>query len=209
MPLNTLQNCANGIQCGSAPIAIKDMLFILKRRWQTALAGLVVLATVGLLLRAVLPSPTALAFSADTLLLGVAVFAGVLLSDILLHGLFLLTFGDSYRRRHRELVALFRGQAPPAIVLGAAMAGVGEELVFRGLSVEPAYLIGGAVLFGLLHHVRASLWPFTVWAIYQGLLFAATLSLTQALTVTMTAHFLHDSAGFLLFRHLNRREGTE
>jgi len=103
---------------------------------------------------------------------------------------------------------LFRGQRLPAIVLGAGMAGVGEELVFRGLSLEPAYLIGGAVVFGLLHHVRASLWPFTVWAIYQGLLFAAAVSLTQALTVTMTAHFLHDSAGFLLFRCLNRGKVT-
>jgi membrane protease YdiL (CAAX protease family) len=85
------------------------------------------------------------------------------------------------------------------------MAAVGEELVFRGLSLAPAYLIPAAIVFGLLHHIRASLWLFTVWAVYQGLLFAAALYLTQALAVTMTAHFLHDLAGFLLFVRLNRR----
>ena len=65
---------------------------------------------------------------------------------MLLHGLFCLLFGAAYRRRHRELVEVFRGQSTAAILAGAAMAGLGEELVFRGLSTSPLYLAGALVL---------------------------------------------------------------
>jgi membrane protease YdiL (CAAX protease family) len=181
------------------------MLFLLKRRWQTALAGTAALAALGLGLRLILPGAVPFGFSAEAVLLGVGVFSAVLVSDALLYGLACLTFGEAYRRKHRELTALFRGQTLAAVLVGALLAGVGEELVFRGLSTAPAYLGCGVVVFGALHHIRASLWPFTLWAAYQGLLFAVALSLTGVLAVPMVAHFLHDLAGFLLFAHLNGR----
>jgi membrane protease YdiL (CAAX protease family) len=181
------------------------MLFLLKRRWQTALAGLILLAALGLGLRGLLPEAPPLDFSAEAVLLGAGVFATVLCSDVILHGVFCLAFGAPYRRRHRELAEVFRGQSLAAILIGALMAGVGEELVFRGLGSGPVYLIVSAVVFGGLHHIRASLWPFTPWAVYQGLLLAAPLYLTGMLAVTMVAHFLHDFTGFLLFRYLHGR----
>ena len=92
------------------------------------------------------------------------------------------------------------------VLIGALMAGVGEELVFRGASLSQTYLFGGAVVFGLLHHIRRDLWPFTIWAVWQGLLFATALYLTELLFVTMVAHFLHDFIGFLIFRYINRLE---
>jgi membrane protease YdiL (CAAX protease family) len=179
------------------------MLFLLKRTWAGGLAGLALLAALGLALRHLLSDVPPILPSWQHVLLGVAVVAVVLVSDVSLHGLFCLVFGESYRRRHRELAAVFRGQTLAAILAGAAMAGLGEELVFRGLSKEAPYLIVSAVAFGLLHHVRWSLWPFTAWAVWQGLLFAAALWYFEALSVTMTAHFLHDFAGFLIFRRLN------
>src|SRR5262249_32791162 len=130
-------------------------------------------------------------------------YFGVLCSDALLHGLFLLLFGEVYRRRHRELVGVFRGQSVAALLSGSLLAGVGGELVFRGLSTNPAYLAGAAGPLGLLHHIRRSLWPFTLWAMWQGALFAVALSWTHNLSVTMAAHFLHDVTGFLVFRYLN------
>ena len=134
---------------------------------------------------------------------GTAVVGIVLLSDVTLHGVLCLIFREPYRRRHRELAAVFRGQTVAAMAAGAAMAGLGEELVFRGLTEDGRYLAVWAVAFGLLHHVRRSLWPFTVWAIWQGLLLAAALWYFRELSVTMTAHGLHDLAGFLIFRRLN------
>jgi membrane protease YdiL (CAAX protease family) len=183
----------------------KAMLFTLKRTWAGGLLGLVVLAALGLGLRRLLGTGAEAGPLPAAVVLGVAAFAVVLTSDVLLHGLFLLLFGAPYRRRHRELAQVFRGQTAAAILAGALMAGCGEELVFRGLGTGPAYLAVAAVVFGLLHHFRRSLWPFTVWAMWQGLLLGAALWWTDNLLVPMVAHFLHDLTGFLIFRRLNRR----
>jgi membrane protease YdiL (CAAX protease family) len=180
------------------------MLFLLKRTWAGAVAGWLVLALLGVSLRTLFASAPALGISWWSAALGLGVVAAVLVSDLLLHGLFLLTLRDWYRQRHRQLVEVFKGQSLLAALAGAGMAGGGEEWLFRGLSTEPVYLMSAAVVFGLLHHIRGPLWPFTVWAVYQGLLFALALFLTQCLFVTMLAHFLHDLAGFLIFRYLNR-----
>jgi membrane protease YdiL (CAAX protease family) len=179
------------------------MLFLLKRTWPGALAGLAVLALLGVSLRHLLATGPPVDASWESVVLGVAVVGAVLVSDVSLHGLFCLVFGQPYRRRHRELAEVFRGQSFAAILAGAAMAGFGEEWVFRGLGSGPVYLIASAVVFGLLHHVRRSLWPFTLWAVWEGLLFAAAVWYFERLAVTMTAHFLHDLAGFLIFRRLN------
>jgi membrane protease YdiL (CAAX protease family) len=181
------------------------MLFLLKRTWPAGLISLLVLCLLGLGLRSQLGGGTELGVSPGAFLLGCVVFTLVTVSDVTLHGLFCLLFGERYRRRHRELVAVFRGQTIAAILVGALMAGLGEELVFRGLGTKPLYLTGSAVVFGLIHHIRRSLWPFTLWAIWQGLLFAGALYYTELLCVTMTAHFLHDLTGFIIFRYLNHR----
>jgi membrane protease YdiL (CAAX protease family) len=179
------------------------MLFILKRHWTTALIGLAALSLVGVALRA-LRSGAPMAPTAHAALLGLAALGIILLSDVTLHGLLCLLWGQEYRQRHRELVGLFRNQSLIAILIGALMAGIGEELVFRGGSLSPVYLFGGAIVFGLLHHIRHDLWPFTIWAIWQGIIFATALYVTEMLLVTMVAHFLHDLIGFLIFRYLNR-----
>ncbi len=184
------------------------MLFLLKRTWLGGLAGLALFAAPGLVLRLLLPDVPPLRPSAQRTLLGVAVVGMVLVSDVSIHGLLCLAFGERYRTRHRELAAVFRGQTFMAILAGAAMAGFGEELVFRGMSANPGFLVASAVVFGLLHHVRRSLWPFTLWAAWQGLLFAAALGYFGDLWVTMTAHFLHDLSGFLIFRWLNAAKAT-
>jgi membrane protease YdiL (CAAX protease family) len=185
------------------------MLFLLKARWTTACLGLAVLTLLGIVLKVVghargWPEGASPGVTATAVLIGIGAVAIVLTSDGVVHGLSCLVFGEKYLRRYRELAGLFRGQTYAAIVAGALMAGIGEELVFRGLSLSPIYLFGGAVVFGLLHHVRRDFWPFTIWAIWEGMLFAAALYATEMLCVTMFAHFLHDLIGFLIFRHVNR-----
>ena len=86
------------------------------------------------------------------------------------------------------------------------MSGVGEEQCFRSLDGGPIYLFTSAVLFGLLHHINRSLLLITLWSIWQGILFAATMLIFQRIGVTMTAHFLHDLTGFLLFRFAFREK---
>ena len=181
------------------------MLFLLKRTALTALLALAVLTALGLGLRRLIGDGVPpLRFTPYLILVGVGVCGAALVSDGLIHGGLRLAFGRPYLERYRELAATFRGQTVAAMLAGAAMAGLGEELVFRGLSRSPEVLLPLAVAFGLLHHVRRRLWPFTLWSIWEGVVFAAALWWTGELAVTMTAHFLHDVIGFVIFRVENR-----
>ena len=183
------------------------MLFLLKRRLPSACLGLVALALLGLAVRSFLHDVPALSFSAATIGLGIVVFLGLIVSDGTVHAVLGLIFRRAYRDEQLALAAVFQGQRMSAILAGSLMAGLGEELVFRGISTSLPVLAGLAVLFGLLHHIRLSLWPFTVWAIWQGWLLALAVHLTGLLVVTMTAHFLHDFAGLMIFRWQNRHLG--
>src|SRR4051812_46688810 len=107
------------------------MLFLVKHTWPPALMALVVLALLALGVRRFLPGVTPITPSLGNIAYGVAVVAVVLASDGALHGVFGLIFGERYKQRHRELAAVFRGQSFAAIAAGAALAGIGEELVFR------------------------------------------------------------------------------
>lgn len=181
------------------------MLFLVKRHWLSGLMTLLTFTALGLSLRALLPDVPPLTVSGRTVAIGLGVFAMLACSDMLIHGLLLVLFGERYRQRYLALAHTFREQTLSALVMGALLAGVGEELIFRGLSLQPAYLAGSAVIFGLLHHISRSLWPFTIWSMYQGGLLAVVLWWQQDLGVTMIAHALHDLFGFTLFRWLNAR----
>src|SRR5262245_4797649 len=116
------------------------MLFLLKRTGPTAAAALTVLLPLGLVLRRFLPDPPPVTLSLQTLLTGTITCGLVLFSDGVIHGTLLLTFRNHYWRKYWELVEVFRGQTAWAILTGALLAGVGEELLFRGLSHAPVYL---------------------------------------------------------------------
>jgi membrane protease YdiL (CAAX protease family) len=186
------------------------MLFLLKRTVFGSLAALAVLALLGLGLRAVSPGPLpALAFTPEAALAGLVVVAGGLVGDGLIHGVLWLLFRERYLARYRELAGVFRGQTWPALLCGALLAGVGEELFFRGASTSPVVLATAGVLFGLCHHLPGRRAVFTPWSIWEGLLFGAAVWWTQLLTATMLAHFLHDVIGFVLFRRENTRTKTD
>jgi len=182
------------------------MLFLLKRQWSTALLGLAVLGLLGVGIRLSFVTGPDLGVSPRTALLGLGLLAVILASDGIIHVSLSLGFGERYLARYRDLAALFQGQTTGAMLAGAAMAGIGEELLFRGVSVRPIALIVSAVIFGAFHHIGRRFWPFTIWSAYQGLLLAGGVYYTDALFVTMLAHFLHDLCGFLIFRWFNRRK---
>src|SRR5262249_29651845 len=145
------------------------MLFLLKRTVMGGIAGLLVLTALGLGLRHLLgDSAPPLSFTVRTVCLGAAVCGVVLLSDALIHFILWRVCGEPYRRRYRELADVFRSQSVFAIATGGLMAGIGEELVFRGLLLTPWYLIPAAVVFGGLHQLPAPLSRFTIWFIWEG-----------------------------------------
>jgi len=148
------------------------------------------------------------------LLLGALVMGS---SDGLLHGLLLVTLGESYRRCYRALVEFFRPQHLPQIIAGGLLAG-GEELLFRGTLLEWLRTAGGlspaaaialtAVVFGLLHLIpRQRLWPFAIWAVWEGTLLGTIYVWSGSLLVVVVLHTLHDIGGFAVFA-VQRRAGA-
>jgi membrane protease YdiL (CAAX protease family) len=176
------------------------MLFLLKRWISTSLIALAAMLVIALALRHHAGSVPPFHATLPLVVIGFGMAASLIVIDGVIHSLASWMFGAAYRRRFHELSEVFRGQSYSAMVAGASMAGIGEELIFRGLGTSRWYLIGAAVVFGLLHHIRRSLWPFTLWSILEGCLLGLALILTGELVVTMVAHFLHDLIGFIIFK---------
>jgi membrane protease YdiL (CAAX protease family) len=135
-------------------------------------------------------------------------------SDGLLHAFLAWTLGAAYLSRFRALVHYFRPQHAPEIVAGGLLAG-GEELIFRGVLLEGLQSLAGippvaavgvaALVFGLLHALpNKTLFPFTFWAIWEGVLLGGVYVLSGSLVVVVLLHVLHDIGGFSVFAYQRR-----
>jgi membrane protease YdiL (CAAX protease family) len=103
------------------------------------------------------------------------------------------------------------------VLLISALAGFGEEVLFRGV-IQPACtpgsggffpsllgILAGAVLFGALHAVNSAYAVFaTLVGIYLGALYAATGNLL----VPIIAHGLYDFGAILYFQRKYRQESS-
>ncbi|MFW6124910.1 MAG: type II CAAX prenyl endopeptidase Rce1 family protein [Pirellulales bacterium] len=175
------------------------MLFLAKKRVIPAVVLLAVFAVVGLVVRRWLPSPTPIAPDGTALGLGVFAAAVMLALDGLLHMLGVRWGGAPYARRLANLYETFRGQTYAAAFAGALLA-AGEEWIFRGLDDRAVPLALAALVFGLCHYLPRAGWLFAVWAVWEGVVLASVVGMTGNLAVSMTAHGVHDLAGFLWFR---------
>jgi uncharacterized protein len=139
----------------------------------------------------------------------------------------LLLVTDRFRlsalERIKQLVLQILGPALAAcrwyeLVLVAALAGFGEELVFRGVVQRClerwldfggwgpiAGLIASNVIFGLLHLVTPT---YAILAALMGVYFGVLLDATHPpnLVVPMLAHGLYDYLAFLLLRREVRKQ---
>ncbi|NNC46939.1 MAG: CPBP family intramembrane metalloprotease [Sphingomonas sp.] len=85
----------------------------------------------------------------------------------------------------------------PIIILLSAVAGIGEEIVFRGAlqgwleTVSPVSIaiIAQAVIFAALHPISRA---YVVYVLLIGMALGAIYVVTGNLLVTMIAHFLYD-----------------
>jgi membrane protease YdiL (CAAX protease family) len=104
-----------------------------------------------------------------------------------------------------ELFSLFRGMPVWQLTLLAAAAGVGEELLFRGVIQEELGLGVASVLFGLMHGPTRELWPLALWAAVTGAVLGALYQVSGNLFVPTLSHALYDSAALIYF---GRRGGN-
>jgi membrane protease YdiL (CAAX protease family) len=105
------------------------------------------------------------------------------------------------RRLYREVLRpLFSTLSFGEIVLVSLLAGVGEELLFRG-AVQPAWgLVAASVLFGLCHVGGRTTWPLGVWAGAVGLLLGWLAVLTDGLLAPIVAHAAYDALALSYIR---------
>ena len=106
-----------------------------------------------------------------------------------------------------ELFPIFRGVPAWQLVLLSALAGLGEELLFRGVIQEELGIWIASAVFGVLHWPERALWLLAVWAAAMGVALGLLYQTTGNLLVPALSHALYDGAALL---YLSRGEtGTE
>lgn len=103
------------------------------------------------------------------------------------------------------LTDMLGGLSPLAAAGAGIVAGVGEEVFFRGALQPWIGLPATALVFGLCHSGTRPLMRLTVWAALEGVWFGLLYEITGSLLVPMVAHGLHDSGSILGIRWLARR----
>ncbi len=147
----------------------------------------------------------ALEFTAGALLQSLVASAVLIAAMLLLMRLRWPTIRELDRFVREHLVPLFRDAGPLAIGAVALAAGVGEELLFRGLLQDGlsgvigplAALITASAVFGLAHAVSPAYFVIaSVIGVYLGGLYLATGNLL----VPIVVHFVYDWA--VLWRYI-------
>ncbi|MGH9318379.1 MAG: lysostaphin resistance A-like protein, partial [Vicinamibacteria bacterium] len=117
-----------------------------------------------------------------------------------------------YAFLEEDIFPLVRRASLGELLLGAAMAGFSEELLFRGLLQPRIGLVATSLLFGLLHGPSRGLSPLAVWAGGAGCLLGLVYSSTGNLLLPTLIHALYDAVALLYVRYYWRprevREST-
>jgi membrane protease YdiL (CAAX protease family) len=95
------------------------------------------------------------------------------------------------------VVALFKDASLPELALIAALAGIGEEMLFRGLiqtwltglAGPTVAIVATAALFGLAHAISRS---YVFFAFLLGLILGYLYYVTASLPSVMIAHAVYD-----------------
>jgi membrane protease YdiL (CAAX protease family) len=105
------------------------------------------------------------------------------------------------RRLYREMLwPLFRASTPIEIVAISVLAGVGEEVFFRG-AMQPAWgLIITSLLFGACHVGGRLTVPLGIWAACTGALLGWLAIATGGLTAPIIAHAAYDALALSYIR---------
>jgi membrane protease YdiL (CAAX protease family) len=107
---------------------------------------------------------------------------------------------------HEVLVPLFSRFSPGSIVVIGALAGFGEEWLFRGVLQPAVGLVPASVLFGLAHIGNRTMVAFGVWATGMGFLLGGLAQATGGLVAPMVAHGVYDMLALAYIRRGALRE---
>lgn len=113
----------------------------------------------------------------------------------------LLARGVRAAERLDELITpVFARSGVFDLLLIALMAGIGEELLFRGVIMPELGIAASGILFGLMHFAGRDLWFYTVWAVVIGIFFGNLYQWTGNLLVPIAVHAAYDFVALLYIR---------
>ena len=101
-----------------------------------------------------------------------------------------------------EVFPFFRRASVPDLLGVAALAGLGEELFFRGVLQDELGIWIASAIFGLPHGPSRELWPLAVWATGMGVFLGALYQASGNLFVPALAHALYDGAALIYVRRV-------
>lgn len=137
------------------------------------------------------PARSVLVGAGLAILLVVAVIVLSVLYILITEGPDALSLVEEDEGENPAVEALLEGLTWPVAILVALVAGVGEEILFRGVLFRQLGLWPQAVLFGLAHAAGGYL-PQIIFAFCLALFFAYLLRRGVSMLALMTAHFLYD-----------------
>lgn len=107
----------------------------------------------------------------------------------------------SLRRLYRDvLFPLFRDATPIEIVVISLLAGIGEEVFFRGGMQQQWGLVVASVLFGVCHIGGRATLPLGLWAACTGALLGGLAMATGGLAAPIVAHAAYDALALSYLR---------
>jgi membrane protease YdiL (CAAX protease family) len=106
------------------------------------------------------------------------------------------------QRLHAEFRPVARQLSSVDILVLAALSGLAEELLFRGLLQPLVGLLPQALLFGLVHQTRGpSRWVWAIWAAVVGLGLGALFQLTGSIWGPVLAHAMINAINLTYLKH--------
>jgi membrane protease YdiL (CAAX protease family) len=105
------------------------------------------------------------------------------------------------RRLYRELLfPLFRASTPVEIIVISVLAGIGEEVLFRG-AMQPEWgLVATSLVFGLFHIGGRLTMALGIWAACTGALLGWLTIATGGLLAPIVAHITYDALALSYLR---------
>lgn len=107
-------------------------------------------------------------------------------------------------RIHRTLTEILDGISPAGALGAGLVAGIGEELLFRGALQPRVGLAVTTLLFAAAHLGTRPLLAIAPWVALEGLIFGLLYQQTGNLLYPMVAHGIHDTAAILILQRYNR-----
>ena len=101
-----------------------------------------------------------------------------------------------------DIRAIFSEAKLPDLCFISVCAGVAEELLFRGVIQVKLGIVGGSIIFGLLHFITPA---YAIIATIMGLYLGILFQYYDSLLIPIQLHFIYDLGALVYLRYFTRK----